>query len=117
MARRVPTVVYDGDCAFCRQSVDWARRRDRGRLVYSTAAGARQELDRRGLLERAQQTVLVLTEKKAYEESAAVVRVLWRLRRGWPVAGAALWVVPKPLRDWGYRQVAMRKGPLRRRRD
>src|SRR5216683_2103458 len=24
-----PTLIYDGECGFCRRSVDWVRRRDR----------------------------------------------------------------------------------------
>lgn len=106
------TLVYDGRCSFCCRTVAWAQRRDGGRLTYATANGAREELMQRRLAQRAKATVLLLTRQKAYGESAAVVRVLWRLRQPWPVAGAVLWLVPRPLRDWGYRVVARNRRRL-----
>ncbi len=106
-------MVYDGRCAFCCRTAEWARRRDRGRLTYATANGAREELMLRRVAQRAQRTVLLLTKDKVYGESAAVVRVLWRLRQPWPVMGTALWLVPKPLRDLVYKVVAKNRSRLR----
>jgi predicted DCC family thiol-disulfide oxidoreductase YuxK len=45
---------------------------------------------------------------RAFLRSAAVVQVAKRLRWPWK-AHAILWLVPKPLRDAGYRWVARRR--------
>lgn len=62
---------------------------------------------------RAEQTILFVG-RRTHDESAAAVRVLWCLHTGWKIAGALLWLVPKPVRDWGYRWVARKWGPLPR---
>lgn len=94
--------MYDGDCGVCRRSVEFVRRRARpGRLEpvpyqeTEVPAGADPTA-----------SVLVVDGDRVLDQSAAVVRVLWSLRGLWPVAGGALWLVPRPLRDLGYRWVA-----------
>ena len=96
------TLVYDGDCGVCRRSVGFVRRRARASTPEPVPY---QEVD---VPEGADPTrsVLLVDGDRVWDESAAVVRVLWSLRGLWPVAGGALWLVPRPLRDRGYRWVA-----------
>lgn len=103
-------LVYDGDCPLCRRSVAWMGDHDRRRrleAVPSQAVG--DELQRRGLATRAADTVLWLDGDRVYEESAAAVRALWHLGGVGRLYGALLWIVPRPVRDAGYRAIARRR--------
>lgn len=102
------TVVYfDGVCGFCNRSVDFLLKRDpAGKLLFAPLQG---ETARATLSERDRETLdsLVVRQGNAvYRRSAGVVRVLWELPLRWKVAGWALWLIPGPIRDLGYRLVA-----------
>lgn len=99
MSRRL---LYDGDCGVCERSVGFVRRRAGRRTPESVAyqeAVVPEGWD-------PSRSVLWVDGDRVLAQSAAVVRVLWSLRGAWPVAGAALWLVPRPLRDLGYRWFA-----------
>jgi len=103
-----PMIVYfDGVCGFCNHTVDFLLRRDRrARLRFSPLQGetAKAQLaseDRAGL-----GSLIVSRGDRTFRRSAAVVRILWELPYPWPLLGWALWLVPLPLRDLGYRLFA-----------
>ncbi len=62
-------------------------------------------LEPRGLLARSNDTLIVMIGEKVFTESAAAIRVANRLQ-GRHRAAAIAWLIPKPLRDAGYRYVA-----------
>jgi predicted DCC family thiol-disulfide oxidoreductase YuxK len=78
------------------------------RFVASQSAEGQALLDRHGLGKAAGDTMVLASGGRAYVRSAAVVQVAKRLRWPWK-AHAILWLVPKPLRDAGYRWVARRR--------
>lgn len=101
-------VFFDGVCSLCNSTVDFLIRRDlAGRLQFAslqgeTAARLLPEPSRTDL-----NTMVLRTEGGAtYRRSSAAIRILWRLGGAWTVAAILLWIVPKPLRDLGYRLVA-----------
>lgn len=106
--RGTAIVFFDGVCSLCNATVDFLIRHDRfGSLRFASLQGetaaellpaeVRQEL----------KTLVLLTETGGrYVRSAAAVRILWRLGGLWTLAAAALWIIPWPLRDVGYRLVA-----------
>lgn len=51
-------------------------------------------------------TMVLHTSEGQWTHSSAVVRVLWMLGGFWSVCGWLLWIIPKPLRDFGYRTFA-----------
>ena len=101
-----PIVFFDGVCGLCNRFVDFLLRRDAaGRLRYAplqgeTAAAALpaeyRDLD----------TVVFRDGERTLVRSAAVAAILKRLGGVWRVFGALLWVIPRPVRDFGYRLVA-----------
>ena len=100
-------VFFDGVCGLCNVSVDFILARDtRQRFQFAPLQG---ETARRVLppadLEHLD-TMILLTAAGNYRRSAAVVRILWGLPGIWPLVGTLLWVVPRPLRDVGYRIVS-----------
>lgn len=108
-------VLYDTDCALCSRSVHFIYRHDpEGRFRFAglqTAAG-RRLLAQHGLPAlRAETVVLLADDGRAWTHSSAAVRIARGL--AWPArALAALWLVPRPLRDWGYRLVARHRRRL-----
>ncbi len=105
-------VFFDGVCGLCNVSVDFILARDtRHRFRFAPLQGetARQELPS---ADREQLDTLVLqTPTGTYRRSAAVVRILWGLPGHWPILGTLLWVVPRPLRDLGYRIISANRLP------
>jgi predicted DCC family thiol-disulfide oxidoreductase YuxK len=101
------TVFFDGVCGLCNASVDFILRHDRrGAFQLSPLQGTTaQSLLPESLRERLD-TLVLRTESGTFIRSAAVVRILWGLGGLWAVAGWLLWLIPKPLRDWGYRIVS-----------
>lgn len=104
-----PVLFFDGVCGLCNSSVDFAIARDqKGRLLYSplqgeTAARLLSEQDIQNI-----DTVIFRTaeEGRIYRRSAAIVRVLWLLGFPWNICGWLLWLIPLPIRNFGYRMVA-----------
>ncbi len=102
-----PILFFDGLCGLCNTSVDFVMKRDTrdvfryAPLQGETAASYLSEKDREDL-----DSVILQTPDGLYRHTSAVVRILWKLPGIWPVLGTLLWLVPKPLRNIGYRIVA-----------
>lgn len=103
---KTPVLFFDGVCGLCNRFVDLALSRDRsGTLLFAPLQG-RTARDVLGPESGEQlETVVLADDRGVHRRSSAVVRVLWRLG-GWRRAAAALlWVIPRPIRDMGYRCV------------
>ncbi|MFM8223590.1 MAG: thiol-disulfide oxidoreductase DCC family protein, partial [Planctomycetaceae bacterium] len=102
-----PIVFYDGVCGMCNQVVQWLSWLDRaGRLKYAPLQGetAARILPPQGPGDP--DSVQIWTTRGIASHSTAVCHVLWELPWYCRPAGWLLWIIPKPLRDWGYRWVA-----------
>ncbi len=102
-------VFFDGGCGLCHGFVRFVVVRDaRGAFSFAplggtTFAATFASSERAAVPD----SVVVRTaDGRTLVRSSAVVHVLGRLGGGWRVAAAALRVVPRPLRDVGYRAVA-----------
>ena len=103
-----PVLFFDGLCNLCNRSVDWILRHDRRRVFrFASLQGetARQLVPESGDLS----TVVLVADGRKFTRSAAVIGVLKRLGRGWRVLAWLLWIVPRPLRDWGYDRIAQNR--------
>lgn len=111
-------VIFDGHCGLCNWAVRWLLRRDcldRLRFVPSDSTKVAGLLARHGLAALDPATgpgsILVLRDPDGPEErvlvrSDAVVALLAELPQPWPATGTILKLVPRPLRDLGYRLIA-----------
>jgi predicted DCC family thiol-disulfide oxidoreductase YuxK len=101
------TVFFDGVCGLCNASVDFILRHDRrGVFRVSPLQGETARFTLPESLRERLDTLVLQNEDGMYVRSAAVVRILWGLSGLWPIAGWLLWLIPWPLRDWGYRIVS-----------
>ncbi len=110
-----PILLYDGVCGLCNRLVQFVLRRDPAGVVRFAALQselATRILTRHGADARDLDTVYVVVNYELSDEnllslSDAVIFILQHLGaadlRG---AGRVLQVVPRPLREWGYRLVA-----------
>jgi predicted DCC family thiol-disulfide oxidoreductase YuxK len=102
-----PILFFDGMCGLCNSSVDFVMKRDTrdvfryAPLQGETAAEHLSESDREDL-----DSVVLKMPDGLYRHSSAIVRILWKLPGIWPVLGTMLWLIPRPLRNFGYRVVA-----------
>lgn len=101
-------VIFDGVCNFCEGAVNFILRHESGaRLTFvplqtSTGASMLREL---GFDPEDAKTFVFVEGGEAYARSAATVRLARYLRWPWR-ALAAIWIIPRPLRDYGYNLVA-----------
>ncbi len=102
-----PIVFFDGVCGMCNRFVDFLLPRDhRGVFLFAPLQGetARERLDAADVENIS--TIVLIDEQGVYRRSTAVVRILCRLGLGWKITGFLLAMIPRPLRDLGYRLVA-----------
>jgi len=105
-----PIVFYDGVCGLCDRTVQTLLRWDRrGRLKFAPLQGetARERLGAEAAAEL--KTLILVDAHGEFRRSSAVVRILGHLGGGYRVLGGLFWLIPRPLRDFGYNFVAARR--------
>lgn len=114
-----PVVVFDGVCRLCSGWVQFLLRHDKaGRIRFAPmqSASGRRLLQQHGLDADDPLSFLWIDAGQGYRDSDAILRIVdsfggaWRLLR-------ALRLVPRPLRDAGYRLVARNRYRWFGRRD
>ena len=108
----LPIIVYDGDCAFCRCSVDWARRRLRADVRYVAWQSA--DLVELGLTADACRAAVQWVEGgRVMSGHRAVAALLRRAGRPWRVLGVAIdWPVLRPVARAAYAVVKANRSRL-----
>jgi len=101
-----PIVFFDGVCGLCNRSVDLLitldrRRRLRFAPLQGETAAERLDADVREL-----RSIVLVDSSGEARHSTAIVRILRHIGGIWSVASLMLWLVPRPLRDWGYGVIA-----------
>jgi len=109
-ASRPDLVFYDGDCGFCQRSIRVLLAEDRSgesfRLAPRASAAFVAALPPETRAALPPSIVVVDATGAVHVRSRATIRLLARLGGIWRVLGAALAIVPPPLRDLGYRGIA-----------
>jgi predicted DCC family thiol-disulfide oxidoreductase YuxK len=103
-------VFFDGVCNLCNGTVQFILDRDPGALFHFAALQsdvATKMLAERGVVvdKDAPDSVLLLEGDRVYARSDAVLRITRNLAAPWPLLSVFL-VVPRFLRDLGYRFIA-----------
>ena len=104
-------VFYDGECRFCSAVVQFVLRRDRDALFHfapiQSEAGC-EFLAEHGVHSPGLDTIYLLEAGQIYERSTAALRIARRLRGYGVAARICLWI-PRVLRDFCYRIIAMNR--------
>ena len=100
-------VFFDGVCGLCNHAVNFLLARDRHHHLRFAALQGKTAGQVIPDEIRDQLSTLVFSERgQLFYRSTAVVRMLMRIGGPWKIVGAALWLIPWPLRDLGYRMVS-----------
>ncbi|MDB5386316.1 MAG: hypothetical protein JWM11_1962 [Planctomycetaceae bacterium] len=105
-----PIVFFDGVCALCDHAVQTLLKIDRKqRLKFAPLQGetAQSRLPEADRLEL--KTLVICDQYGIARYSTAVVRILWQVGGVWSFLGSCLWLIPSPIRNWGYRFVSARR--------
>lgn len=99
-------VYFDGVCGLCNSSVDFLLTKDKhDRLLFAPLQGetaaARLSVEERNL-----DSIVFQQGRRSWQRSSAIVRILLQLPQPWKFLGGCLWMVPKPIRDLGYKVIA-----------
>jgi predicted DCC family thiol-disulfide oxidoreductase YuxK len=112
-------VYYDGTCGLCHGTVLFLLERDRDGDLFRFAPLQGDTFDAEVPPERRaglpDSIVVQTTEGTLLSRSTGVIRLLRRLGGSWSFVAGLLWLVPKPLRDLGYRLVAATRRRLFKR--
>lgn len=106
-SRAQPILYFDGVCGLCSRAVDFVLRHDPdGQFRFAPLQGetAAARLDASDVADL--DTMVLTTDQGTFRKSSAAVRIFWKLGSFWWLLGWLLWIVPRPLRDLGYRCVA-----------
>ena len=111
----LPIVFYDGVCGLCNRTVQFILKRDRrGVFRFAPLQGALacRVLRAHGIDPSDLDTIYVAvkcdqsSKERLLARSDAAVFVLRELGGVWRVGAAVLGMLPRSVRDWGYRLIA-----------
>lgn len=100
-------ILFDGECHFCDQSVQFIIKRDpKGRFTFaSLQSDIGKELLKKFHVPEDMDSLVLIEENKCYVQSTAALRVYKNLKGAWKIAYVFL-AVPKPIRDFFYDLIA-----------
>ncbi|NQU48157.1 MAG: DUF393 domain-containing protein [Planctomycetes bacterium] len=104
-----PTLYYDGDCSLCQRLVVFMQKQDRHGIFDLTPLQSPDFIEHIPNAEELRQldtAVLATADGMVRIRSTAIVQVLRLLGGKWKAASLLLWLIPLPLRDWGYKFIA-----------
>jgi predicted DCC family thiol-disulfide oxidoreductase YuxK len=102
-------VVFDGHCGFCNRSVRWLLRRDsrdRLRFAPSSHPAIASLLSSHRFTDPDTLLVFLSAGASPLTRSSATLACLRQLPGPWPALAAFSSLIPRPLRDLGYRFIA-----------
>ncbi len=106
-------VYFDGVCGLCDRSVRWILDHDHRRtFLFAPLQGTTAMATLPAWCRNDLKTVVLRQHGKYWIRTGAVCRILWGCGGIWRVAGCLLWVIPSPIRDLGYRFVAVSRYKL-----
>ncbi|WLR46094.1 thiol-disulfide oxidoreductase DCC family protein [Halobacillus litoralis] len=96
-------ILFDGECNFCNQSVQFIIKRDpEGRFKFaSQQSEVGESFMRKYEVPKEVDSLVLIEGSKAYLHSSAALRVCRNLKGIWKI-GFAMVIIPKRIRDWSY---------------
>lgn len=102
-----PIIFFDGVCGMCNAFVDFVISRDKeGKFLFAPLQGetAREQLPAE--FREDLKTMVYSYEGRHWVHSSGVIRILWKMGGFWSFCGTLMWLVPGPIRNFGYKCVA-----------
>ena len=117
-------LLIDGDCNFCNSIARWIdKNKSKSKTIEILPQNDKELLkinfskEELILIQQAMKqakygTVVLIRGGKITSESSAGIRVLLYLKWYWKMWFPVLWVIPKPVRNWGYRRIAKHRNRI-----
>ena len=100
-------VFFDGICGLCNHTVNFLLSQDSGgALKFAPLQGETATQLVPSEVRADLNTFVFLNAGKLHYRSGAMARILMQIGGFWRIIGMALWLIPWPLRDAGYRVVS-----------
>jgi predicted DCC family thiol-disulfide oxidoreductase YuxK len=102
-------ILFDGICNLCNASVVFVLQHERQpvfRFASCQSQTGKELLRRCGLPAAYIQAVILIDEGKIYSGSTAALKIGQTLKFPWSILSSLGLLVPKPIRDWVYSQIA-----------
>ena len=109
MPELATTLYYDGDCSLCQRLVVFIQKQDRHGVFTLTPLQSPDFIEHIPNAEELRQldtAVLATADGMVRIRSTAIIQVLRLLGGKWKAASLLLWLIPLPLRNWGYQFIA-----------
>ena len=101
-------ILYDGECGLCARSIQFILKRDHdGHFHFASlqSEAGREILQKHGIAEAKLDTMYLSMDGELFERSTAALKIGRELPRYRLLARLGM-LVPRPLRDWVYNQIA-----------
>lgn len=108
------TIIYDGECPFCKKVVSFIRRKDNNGYFRFAALQSEEGsflVRKTGLPLKDTNSVIYFTEKKIFIRSTAVLHILREMGGGWNIFYLFI-IIPESIRDFFYRFIAKNRYKL-----
>lgn len=117
-------LLIDGDCNFCNSIANWiGKNKSASKTIEIIPQNDKEllkikfskeelELIEQSMGQAKYGTVVLVKNKKITSESSAGIRVLLYLKWYWKIWFPVLWIIPKPIRNWGYRRIAKHRNRI-----
>ena len=103
-----PIVIFDGVCNLCNFAIDFILKRDQKKVFIflpNQVMAGKKILEKYGIKDLEVKSVYLIEDKKIYQKSTAILRILKRLSFPWNI-GYVFIVIPRPIRDFIYNIIA-----------
>ncbi|MES2628262.1 MAG: DCC1-like thiol-disulfide oxidoreductase family protein [Bacteroidota bacterium] len=103
-------ILIDGQCNFCHGTVKWVEKYSRVKDFYYSNVQSElgQEILHHYQIPATVDSILYLEKGQLYYWSAAPLKIARHLRFPFNLLGLLL-IIPRSIRDWGYRFIAGRR--------
>ncbi len=97
-------IFYDGHCKLCNRAVNFIIKHDKTkkfRFAPLQSDLAKDAMSGTQMYKQNPDSIVYLENKKFYQQSTAILRVMKKLGRGWQLLYALI-IIPRFIRDWIY---------------
>lgn len=105
-------ILFDGVCNLCNGSVTFILEREK-EPVFQFASiqsqAGKELLQWCGLPREYSQAIVLIDQERIYLGSTAALKIGQTLKFPWSILSTAGFIIPKPIRDWVYNQIALNR--------
>lgn len=105
-------ILFDGVCNLCNGSVTFILEREKEPVFQFASVqseAGKELLQWCGLPREYSQAIVLIDQERIYLGSTAALKIGQTLKVPWSILSTAGFIIPKPIRDWVYNQIALNR--------